>query len=292
MEGILRTIGAVAFCVITVSLPGCRTEGENHKASASPAPACETTPAARQSVEGSTTAPAGIDTTKPVHEPNEFRSPSRPPIIYRPRPKILPFSAGQVEDIKAIVQKQAQREIWFILVESHGKDSHLSFYPYRVEVYTMPDCRSGRIRRGSVVYISEELRGPRIQSFSYAHVCETGEAFPPDLAPPNDLTRLPFKVFGDISDEEIVEVVQFIRSGPSVLERLTYSPDGRTRRFFIPNRVEDPPAPIQAVHKKGGVIDVQMAGTRPDILLTYGCQKVDGVWTLVHTSHGLVETLK
>ncbi len=293
MRKTVRTVATVVFCVVIIaSNAGCRTGRESNAAVVSQTPAGETAPPVWQSLDEGTTLAEGFDPTRPVREPNEFGSPSRPPIIYRPRANILPLSGAQVEDIKSIVRKETQREIWFVLVLNHGKDSHLRFYPYRVEVYTMPERQSTRIRRGSAVYLSEELRGPRIRPFSYGHVCENGGAFHPDLAPPDNLTRLPFKVRGDISDEEIIEVVQFIRSGPSVPKRLTYGPDGRTRRFFNPDRVENPPAPIQAISGRGGVIDVSMVGARPDIVMTYRCQKIDGAWTLVHTSVTLVEILK
>jgi hypothetical protein len=287
MRGTLRTVGMIVFwVVIVVSTIGCRGNPENREASASQAQACGSAQASGKSADDVITLPAGFDPTRPVSEPNEFRSPSRPPIIYRPRASILPLSGGQVEDIKSIVRKETQREIWFILVESHGKDSHLTFYPYRVEAYTLPDCQSGRIRRGSVVCISEELRGPRIQSSSYAHVCETAEAFPPGLAPPNDLTRLPFKIFADISDEDIIEVVRFIRSGPSYPVATFHNSSG-TRQLFSRDPSLDPSLPIEIISGQGEDICVHVTGPKPYIFAVYHCRKVDGVWTVVRVERGV-----
>lgn len=291
MRGTLRTVGTIAFCVaIAMPIVGCRTSRESNEASAPQAPSGEIGPGAEERVGMVITPPAGFDPTKPICEPNELRNPSRPPIIYQPRVSILPLFRGQVEDIKYIVGEKTQREVWFILVLSHAKDSysHRSFYPYRVEAYAAPDCQSGRLRRGSGVYISEDLFRTRIEPFSYAQVCETTEVFPPDLAPPDDLARLPFKVSGDISEEDIVEVVRFIRSGPSVPIRVLHNSSGKTRQIFSRDPSLDPAAPIQIISAAGDEVSVHVTGSEPHIFATYHCRKVDGVWTVVRVARGVI----
>ncbi len=283
MRKTVRTVATVVFCVVIIaSNAGCRTGRESNAAVVSQTPAGETAPPVWQSLDEGTTLAEGFDPTRPVREPNEFGSPSRPAIIHWPRENILPLSPQQVEDIKSIVQRETRRDTWFIFVLDNAEDLH----PLRrhcLEAYAVPDCQSARIRRGSGVYIWEGLLGPDIRPFSYAYVCETAEAFPADLAPPGDLTRFPFKVRGDISDEEIIEVVQFIRLGPSVPKWIPCTPLSDIRRFFIPDRVEDPAASIQVVSRKGEVIEAEMTEVRSDVVMIYDCQRIDGVWTLVNT---------
>jgi hypothetical protein len=156
MRGTLRTVGMIAFwVVIVVSTIGCRGNPENREASASQAPAGGTAPAAGKSAGGVATAPAGIDATKSVREPNEATSPARPPIIYGREADILPLADEQVRRVKGIVaDEQPGNEIWFIYVPLNRKMSSydVDVYNYRVVIYCKPDQQSARVRRGAVVY--------------------------------------------------------------------------------------------------------------------------------------------
>jgi hypothetical protein len=289
MRGILRTVSTIAFCVvIVVSIVGCRTGRENNEPSVSQTPAGGATSAAGKSVDGVTTNPGGADATKPVGEPNEPASPARPPILYGRESDILPLSDGQVRRVKGIVaEEQPGKEIWFIYVPLNKKMSRydVDVYNYRVVVYCKPDQQSARVRRGAAVYagLSGRVLPPIVHPFSYAHLCETDAGFFSDLGVPNDLDRLPLKVSGDISDEDIIEVVRFIRSSPSAPERLIYGPDGRTRRFYIPNGVLDPAASLDGIRREGDEISVYMAGPQSHTSQAYRCRKIGSTWMLVKT---------
>jgi hypothetical protein len=292
MRGILRTVSTIAFCVvIVVSIVGCRTGRENNERSVSQTPAGGATSAAGKSVDGVTRAPTSIAATKPVGEPNEPASPARPPILYGRESDILPLSDGQVRRVKGIVaEEQPGKEIWFIYVPLNKKMSRydVDVYNYRVVVYCKPDQQSARVRRGAAVYahLSGRVLPPRIGTSTYAHLCETEEGFSGGLGVPDDLDRLPFKLSADISDEDIVEVVRFIRSGPSYPVAVFHNSSG-TRQLFSRDPNLDPAAPIDVISGSGEEISVYVTGPKPYIFAVYHCRKVDGVWTVVRVERGV-----
>lgn len=148
----------------------------------------------------------------------------------------------------------------------------------------MPERQSARIRRGTEIYIAERLPAPLARAFSYADVCEDEEAFSSAPTPPANLKRLPFRISGDLDDEEIIGIVEFIRLGPSIPKRLISGDGGGRRRFFITGNVRNPAGAVYSLTRNNEVIEVEMAAQESRAFETCRCRQIDDEWTLIGTS--------
>lgn len=225
-----------------------------------------------------------VSALRPVPDPTPRTTPSRPAIMHWPTSEILPLSNEQVGRIRQIVaDTYPQEDIWFILVLFNMRKPN-----YRVQVYCLPDHESERVRRGAGVHIhySGKVLSPRVAPFAYAHVCETEDLCPKGLPVPDDLTKFPFRFSGSLSDDEIVQVVRFIRSAPTVPDHLrwTRGPDNVTYWHTLHTTVLDPTSPITSIHLTDAEVRVGMGlmeGPGSHWSMSYTCRRINGVWTLI-----------
>jgi len=102
-----------------------------------------------------------------------------------------------------------------------------------VKVHFYPETSTSTLRRGRLAWVWEELSenvnerawkmsgGP----MAWAQVASSGHAFDQNLRRPRGLER-PFRVMGEISNDDLVDLVKFIRKSPSKPPRVSENPDG------------------------------------------------------------------
>ncbi|MFC1782977.1 hypothetical protein ACFL02_05265 [Planctomycetota bacterium] len=173
------------------------------------------------------------DVRQKLAEPNDI------PIVYVPYLSPLPLAEEQMREIlENTRQVKPKKQIWFILVLEHylyeGKHN------YGVTVYFVPDQQTPRIRQGlcmntgksnlfteeeraELLELWEEVQkilgkdpnaiNPKEKLHPYIQISDSKHHFCDDLQPP-PIRLLPFDVPEGFSLEEIIEIVDFTRSGP------------------------------------------------------------------------------
>jgi hypothetical protein len=268
MRGKPRVIGTIACCVLVLTTSGCspgRTAdhvGDRTDHDGQPALAVA------EDARGSGTE---------ISEVNEPKSASDSPILYWPRLKPEPLSAEQVRRISQAVEDIGQgRDLWFVLVLRNKENCET------VHVYCVPDMQSPRVRRG-MAFENIWGRGHFLSActFSYAQVSASNDPFEGHPVPPRDFALLPFALPDDFTDEELIEVVDSIRSPSARSPRVPKGDDGETFRYFL--FPVDPNDPVYKIHRHGEAVTIEMGlveGPLSGYLKVFTCQKVDGVWTV------------
>ena len=117
-------------------------------------------------------------------------------------------------------------DVWFVRVLWNGKDI------LTVDIYFWPESASGRIRRGKWVRYNssswlsrKEFKGirgmpefelPPVDLDEYVQVSLKDAPFGDEIEIPWEAKMVPFRAPEGFSEEEIVEIVDFVRSGPTL----------------------------------------------------------------------------
>ena len=178
-------------------------------------------------------------------------------VLYSPYLKPASLDQGQLERIVADARERgpAGAEVWFVLVRRNrlwGDDS------FAADVYFAPETSKGRVHRGKRLRIDTSTKsvfsGQASRPYPYVHVSPDAQGARPegqDAAPPlPESPALPFVVTGELSDEAIVEVADYVRTGPSVARK----EDGETS---LPERI-DASLPILVLRVKDGAVEVSL----------------------------------
>jgi hypothetical protein len=213
-------------------------------------------------------------------EVNEPKAPFDPPILYWPRREPVPLSEDQVKGIGRAAKRWGQaRDVWFVLVlRNNGSRATVS-------AYYVPDAQSPRVRRGMAF---ENIGG--VRTLPYAQVSASDDPFEGRPVPPDDFALLPFALPDDFTDEELIEIVDFIRSPPPWSPRRLVGSDGRGVGFEFPVRV-DPNDPIYRIRREGQTVIVEMGmieGGLSGYMKVFTCEKLDGAWKITDTSRYLL----
>jgi len=119
-----------------------------------------------------------------------------------------------------------------------------------------------------------------IDVFDYGQVCETNDSFGKHVQPPEDLTRLPFRVDKDWSVEELIQFVDFIWSAPDVPARAILN---SSRRAKVDLSL-DTSLPIYSIRSRRNQASVMMgmigAGESYSTK-DYTCEKTQGTWRII-----------
>jgi len=221
----------------------------------------------------------------------------RVPIVHNVR---FNHPAPTTDQIAAILRSAAPRcpkgqEIWFIHARANWKSK--GGRRAVATVYFTPHKRTERLRAGYFTQAAsfppawqkmlrraarklDEPAGKHRQSkgtciYPYWQVSRSGQPFGEELTVPNE-SLLPFAVPEGFTEEEVIEIVDFVRSSPSKADE--------PRSFSFPRKL-DGSQPIHSIEKRDGVIEV-WTGVQQDTLAGYGeilrCRKrEDGIFEVL-----------
>ena len=150
------------------------------------------------------------------------------PVVYQPEAKYLKLSGEQKEKVMSVARGIAPKgkDVWFIYfwVFYDNKEEESAG---RVTVYFAPEDGSKRLRRGEAVTLKlreldEVAKGgdEETETFDYCQVAEPGESSKGELRAPDAPSLKPFAAPEGFTDEELVGIVGFVRSGPEDKEEL------------------------------------------------------------------------
>jgi len=118
-----------------------------------------------------------------------------------------------------------------------------------------------------------QRRAPHV--YRYWQVSRSDQPFREELTVPDE-SLLPFAVPEGFTEEEVIEIVDFLRSGPSE-EPDGSNASGYPRTLGFPQRL-DGAQPIHSIERRDGVIEVR-TGVQQDMLAGQGeilrCRKRD-----------------
>lgn len=181
------------------------------------------------------------------------------PVIYHPLLKPDELQAGQLERILDKVRQSGSqhRKIWFVRVlpnEADRLDTFNAVVYYRPE-YSSERLRKGRFFRIDGLTMTDDDRGEALDGNppdeaavcqDYCQVSSPDRGFGFELeVPPHDLL-FPFSRGEDVSDEEVVEVADFVRS---------MAQSGNSYSGFKGD------APVVLIEKKDGLIEIRAGAT-------------------------------
>jgi hypothetical protein len=187
---------------------------------------------------------------KDTNAEESFISPSQ--VIYHTRLTTEPLTRRQFGMLSKSIKnvRLDNKDVWFvrILCNLHP---HLN-----AKIYFMPDTTSKRTRKGKYTYFRlidlalldlkvEDLKPP--ECLEYIQVSLKDKTFTAQVAIPPQNSMLPFSVSENFTDQEIVEIVDFIRTRPMNTRRKT------GRLYFQVKRN----LPIMTIIKEGEVIKVR-----------------------------------
>lgn len=183
------------------------------------------------------------------------------PVIYHKRLSPEPLSRKQMGELLKYAQTfvTEDRQLWFLWVlynrRYEGQDN------YRVVVYFTPETTSGRIRKGVCATfsyrapsISQEELDKQIKKFGgkiripedhlhpYRQVSLANEPFDEILKVPDNSMLIPFEKSPDVTDQEAVAVVDFLRNHP-----------GDSKFMFYGLEKDEP---VKSIKKEGGKLIV------------------------------------
>lgn len=187
--------------------------------------------------------------------------PSR--IIYHNTLDPAPLTKNQLDELSKFVCDTKPNNVWFVRV-LYNRQKIL-----RAEIFFLPDTSSSRIMKGKSAYYDSQfllfpkahldeqkanyyLKSLRPEYYEYVQVLPEFYSPVPGDIPFNDYL-LPFSVSGDFSDQEIIEIVDFMRSIP------TLKRDSKEGRLVYPEKINSQ-LPIRFIERKNGQIEV-MTGT-------------------------------
>ncbi|MEN6306720.1 MAG: hypothetical protein ABFD91_03110 [Anaerohalosphaeraceae bacterium] len=150
------------------------------------------------------------------------RSIDRSHIVYNTQFEYGPITEEELNDLRNYINENTSpsQEVWFVSVYAKFQDY------LRAEIYLKPEQTNGRIRKGyylSYNSFSKKLRNTKWlsqdavqQKFAYVQVASQDSSFDEQLGKPTQDSMFPFIVHDGFSDQEIIEIVDFVRSGPTV----------------------------------------------------------------------------
>jgi hypothetical protein len=197
------------------------------------------------------------------HRGNEVALPTDVPIRYDPR---LPSDEPTREQIKEILSTATPacpngQRIWYIWVRGNHRDGELG-YDCVATVYFTPEVRGARLRKGHCCYtttvspgFSAHLRslgvsfeGPGATGVpgEYWQISLQAQPFGEEFAVPEG-ALLPFAPPTEFTEAEVIEIIDFVRTGPGPSYRPEEVP--LVRRF-------DGAQPICWIRRDGTIIEV------------------------------------
>jgi hypothetical protein len=153
-------------------------------------------------------------------------------LIYHTRFKTEPLTSQQFTLLSRSIKnvRLDNKDVWFVRV------LYNRYRQLTAKIYFMPDVTSNRVRKGKYIYFRledlalEDLKiGDLMPSeyMEYIQVSLKEEPFTAQVEIPPQNSMLPFSVSESFTEQEVVEIVDFIRSGPKMLsakQNVTYSP--------------------------------------------------------------------
>lgn len=182
----------------------------------------------------------------------------RLPLIYGECPNEL-----QAEDVAEIMKLATTKDSspWLLEAEKTKQSSPVQM---RVSAYLKPFVATPRLRRGHMVFFFDVKR-PRQETRSwslggdkhrYAQVSASNKPFTTEFVFPSPADK-PFLVTGNIRDEDLVALVDFIRSYPQQPRRTDVMPDGRIRSTWtMPDCVHGGYPILSVKEKEGGSFEI------------------------------------
>lgn len=184
------------------------------------------------------------------------------PIVYQSErftPK--PLAYQQIDEFLSTASKAMPKgpSVWFILVRSNSKhDGELS---YNVIVYFRPDETTARFRKGRYLHLDNWWNSLGIKTApidwtnrlkSYFQVSQADRPFGKKLEVPRG-SMLPFDSPEGLADEEVIGIVDFVRSNPTY----TPPPSKEYPDSFRKPIQHDGSAPIVVIKKADDTIEVR-----------------------------------
>lgn len=139
-------------------------------------------------------------------------------VIYHTRLDPEPLTNKQLAWLSKYIKRARldQKEIWFVRVILN-RNQYLN-----AVIYFIPDITSSRIRKGKYIHCKHNPRlvsklGEETLKFEAREYCQVSlkeKPFTPQIEIPPQNSLLPFAVPKDFSEQEIVDIVDFILSAP------------------------------------------------------------------------------
>ena len=195
-------------------------------------------------------------------------------IVGNPGPDL---SSSDIEEIKRLANAEGGDPWLFIGVGGQLGLSQI------VRVFCEPTQKSEMVRRGSLVHISRQRPSRDSQVWNhwkllgsefYAQVKLEGREFG-HVTDDRDNNR-PISVVGKFSDEELVQLVKFVRSSP------TFKPTGARTQKPPPSTQVKGTLPIWYIHRKDdGQVEVNMLDGPSDGQFVR-LRKENGKWMIIN----------
>jgi hypothetical protein len=223
--------------------------------------------------------------TKEINTEERQINPSQ--VIHHTRFKTEPLTNQQFAMLSRSIKnvRLDNKDVWFVRVLYNSR-RHLT-----AKIYFMPDFASNRLRKGKYIYYRladlalEDLKIGDLKPSEYLEYIQVSlkeEPFTAQVEIPPQNSMLPFSVSESFTDQEVVEIVDFIRSGPKMLSakpNVTYLPVNVKRNL-----------PIMTIIREGEVIKVR-TGTQEHGIAGMGqvleIRKTDQVYELTEISEWL-----
>ena len=209
--------------------------------------------------------------------------------VYHNRLQPVPLSSEQIQQISNNLREDGNKidDIWFVRVLYCKEDI------YTTDVYFQPTEQSKRIVKGKYsrydsswtsykkfresIYYKKLFGDKKIELPDYIYVAPPENSNLSNIAiPTSKLT--PFELPEGFTNQEIIEIVDFVRSGPDIKR----DEDSNVTSYY-PDKV-DTELPIHSINKVDGKIEVQ-TGTQEGPLAGSGdyliIQKTDDVYELI-----------
>jgi len=196
----------------------------------------------------------GTALTKNFKAEDSYTSSSK--IIYHTRLKPDPLTKRQIGMLSKSIKnvRLDKKDVWFVRV-LYNRNRHL-----KAKIYFMPETTSKRTRKGKYIYCRlvdlalldlkiNDLKPP--EYMEYIQVSLKDKPFTAQVEIPPQNSMLPFSVSESFTDQEVVEIVDFIRSGPKILST-------KPNVMYFPVERD---TPIMTIIKEGEVIKVR-TGTK------------------------------
>jgi hypothetical protein len=189
-------------------------------------------------------------------------------VIYHPRLNPESLTQRQLQMLTASVNQEmlTEKKVWFVRV-LYNRNERLT-----TVIYFMPALVSKRIRKGEYVYYQYDPRLMAIaqqmgkelepECHEYYQVSPKGKPFTIQASIPSLNSMLPFRVPKSFLEQEVVEIVDFIRSAPKEKSKTE-----RGLVYFVSE--VDQSLPIMTIRKEGEIIKVR-TGTQEDGLAGSG----------------------
>lgn len=174
-------------------------------------------------------------------------------VIYHPRFKPEPLTNEQSAILSRRIDstKLDRKEVWFVRV-LYNRNKDLT-----AKIYFMPEATSDRTRKGKYIYhrlvdfesvgkLTEEAPTP--EYFEYYQVSPKQNTFGAEAAIPPQNSMLPFAAPEGFSEQEVVKIVDFVRSAPKVKLK--------TRPGLIYLQIRQN-LPIMTIKRQGQIIEVK-----------------------------------